>query len=150
MGQKRLDSISLANLHWRRHASLSWLWRRDQRFCISKVKVKDLLNCALHCNCKCKQQGCKRDLSLWIRKQYRRPAFKTMNVQFWNEAKSCAYWLVNKTLWYETETFDFQSETRPRPSHVSTRPRHLETTSRDHLETETSRPRLHPWDYYTA
>jgi len=47
----------------------------------------------------------------------------------------------------ETETFDFQSETRsrPRPSHISTRPRRLETTSRDCLETETSRPRLHPW-----
>ena len=71
----------------------------------------------------------------------------TMYVQFCNEAKSCAYWLVNETLWYETEAFDFQSETRsrPRPSHVSTRPRRLETTSRDRLETETSRPRLHPW-----
>jgi len=69
-----------------------------------------------------------------------------MYVQFCNEAKSCAYWLVNETLWYETETFDFQSETRsrPRPSHVSTRPRHLETTSRDKdVETETTS--LH-WD----
>jgi len=48
-----------------------------------------------------------------------------MYVQFCNEAKSCAYWLVNKTLWYEIETFDFQSETRsrPRPSPISTRPR---------------------------
>jgi len=47
----------------------------------------------------------------------------------------------------ETETFDFQSETksRPRPSHIFTRPRRLETTSRDRLEIETSRPRLHPW-----
>jgi len=44
-------------------------------------------------------------------------------LHFCNEAKSCAYWLVNEILWYETETFDFQSETRPRPSHVSTRPR---------------------------
>jgi len=45
---------------------------------------------------------------------------------------------VNESLdlWYETKT-------RPRPSHISTRPRHLETTSRDCLETETSRPRLH-------
>jgi len=43
-------------------------------------------------------------------------------------SKSRVYWLVNETLWYETET----------------RPRHLETTSRDRLETETSRPRLHP------
>jgi len=25
-------------------------------------------------------------------------------VQFCNEAKSSAYWLVNETLWYETET----------------------------------------------
>ena len=31
-------------------------------------------------------------------------AFKTMYVQFCSEAKSCAYWLVNETLWYETET----------------------------------------------
>jgi len=38
-----------------------------------------------------------------------------MYVQFCNEAKSCAYWLVNKILWYEIETFDFQSETRSRP-----------------------------------
>jgi len=44
-----------------------------------------------------------------------------MYVQFCNQAKSCAYWLVNETLWYETETFDFQSETRLRPSYVSTR-----------------------------
>jgi len=65
-------------------------------------------------------------------------------VQFCNEAKSCAYWLVNETLWYKTKTFDFQSETRsrPRPSHVSTRPRCLETTSQDRLKM--SRPRLHP------
>jgi len=28
-----------------------------------------------------------------------------MYVHFCNEAKSCAYWLVNETLWYETETF---------------------------------------------
>ena len=43
----------------------------------------------------------------------RRLAFKRMYVQLCNEAKSCAYWLVNETLWYETET----------------RPRRLETTS---------------------
>jgi len=61
--------------------------------------------------------------------QYRCLALKTMYVQFCNEAKGCAYWLVNETIWYETET----------------RPRHLETTSRDRLETETSRPILHPW-----
>jgi len=48
--------------------------------------------------------------------------------------------LVNETLWCETETFDFQSETRPRPSHIFTRPRRLKLR----LETETSRPRLHP------
>ena len=60
---------------------------------------------------------------LWISKQYRRPAFQTMYVQFCNEAKSCAYWLVNEILWYETET----------------RPRRLETTSRDRdVETETT------------
>jgi len=59
-------------------------------------------------------------------------------MQFCNEVKSCAYWLVNETLWYETETFDFQSEMRPRPSHVSARARHLETTSRDRLQTETT------------
>ena len=67
-----------------------------------------------------------------------------MYVRFCNEAKSCAYWLVNETLWYETKTFDFQSKTRsrPRPSDISTRPRRLETMSRDRLETETSRWRL--------
>ena len=53
----------------------------------------------------------------------RRLAFKAMYVQFCNEAKSRAYWLVNETLWYETET----------------RPRRLETTSRDRdVETETT------------
>ena len=149
--------LSVSTLHWCRHASLSWLWRRDQRFCISKVKKKDFFDCVLHCNCKCMQQGCKQDLSLWISKWCRRLAFKTMYVQFCSEVKSCAYCLVNETiryetetLWYETETFDFQCETRsrPRPSHVSTRPRGLETTPWDRLETETSRPRLHPWCYY--
>jgi len=47
----------------------------------------------------------------------------------------------------ETETFDFQSETRsrPRPSHVSTRPRRDRDVWKLRLETETSRPRLHPW-----
>ena len=70
---------------------------------------------------------------------HKKCAFKTMYVQFCNEAKSCTYWLVNETLWYETETFDFQSETRSRPSHVSSRPRRLETTSRDRdVETETT------------
>jgi len=103
MGQERLDSLSLLCIDADMLRSV-WLWRRDQRFCISKVKEKDLfLNCVLHCNCKCMQQGCKRDLSLWISKQYRRPAFKRMYMQFCNEAKSCAYWLVNETLWYETE-----------------------------------------------
>ena len=138
--------LSVSTLHWGRHASLSWLWRRNQRFCISKVKEKDFfLNCVLHCNCKCVQQGCKRDCNLWIRKQYRLIAFKTMYVQFCNEAKSYAYWLVNETLWYETETLDFQSETRlrQRPSEVSTRPRRDGWKLR--LETETSRPRLNPW-----
>jgi len=48
--------------------------------------------------------------------------FKRMYVQFCNEAKSCAYWLVDETLWHETKT----------------RPRRLETTSRDRLETETT------------
>jgi len=56
---------------------------------------------------------------------------KGCTCSFCNEAKSCVYWLVNKTLWYETETFDFQSDSRP--SHVSTRARRLETTSRDRL-----------------
>ena len=45
----------------------------------------------------------------------------------------------------ETETFEFQSETRPRHPHISPRPRRWENASRDRLETETSRPRLHPW-----
>jgi len=56
----------------------------------------------------------------------------------------------------ETETFDFQSETRsrPRPSHVSTRPRRDRDVWKVRLETETSRPRLHPccwlWKHDTA
>jgi len=69
-----------------------------------------------------------------------------MYVQFCNEAKSCAYWLVNKTLWYGTET---------RPRHLIFSPRRdrdrdLPMFPRDrdvwklHLETETSRPTLHP------
>ena len=111
-----------------------------ERFCISKVKEKDFLN-NVYCIAIANVCNSKRDISFWISKQYRRRAFKTMYVQFYNETKSCAYWLVNETLWYETETFDFQSETRsrPRPSHVSTRPRRLETTSRDRdVETETT------------
>jgi len=86
------------------------------------------------------QQECKWDLSLWISKQYRRLAFKTMYVQFCNGAKSCAYWLVNETLWYETESFDFQSKTRSRlrPSHVSTRPRRERDVWKLRLETETT------------
>jgi len=148
MGQERLDSLSVSTLHWRRHASLSWLWRHDQRFCISKVKQKDFLNCVLHCNCKCMQQGCKRDFSLWISKQYRCPAFKTMYMQFCSEAKSCAYWLVNETLWYETET---------RPRHLIFSPRRdrdwdLPTFPQDRDETETfgnyvSRPWRRDRDY---
>jgi len=49
----------------------------------------------------------------------------------------------------ETETFDFQSETRsrPRPSEVSTRPRRDRDVWKLCLETETSRPRLHPCLY---
>jgi len=42
----------------------------------------------------------------------------------------------------ETETFDFQSETRPRHSHIS--PRRDRDVGKMRLETETSRPRLHP------
>ena len=45
----------------------------------------------------------------------------------------------------ETETFDFQSETRPRRSHISPRPRRDRDVGQMSLETETSRPRLHPW-----
>jgi len=75
-----------------------------------------------------------------------------MYVQFCNEAESCAYWLVNETLWYETETrprhliFSPKRDRDPRPSYVSTRPRRLETMSWDRLETEMPRPRLHHWD----
>ena len=42
------------------------------------------------------------------------------------------------------ETFDFQSETRPRRSHISPRPRRDRDVGKMCLETETSRPRLHP------
>jgi len=59
--------------------------------------------------------------------QYRRFALKTMYVQFCNEAKSCAYWLVNETLWYETET---------RPTHFIFSPRRDRDRERFH-ETET-------------
>ena len=54
-------------------------------------------------------------------------------MQYCNEAKSCAYWLVNETLWYETET---------RPRHLifnrrRDRDRDLPTFPRDRDETET-------------
>ena len=81
-----------------------------------------------------------------------------MYVQFCYEAKNCAYWLVNETLWHETETRprhlifsprrdrDRDLPTFPRDrDETETRPRRLKTTSRDRLETETSRLRLHPW-----
>jgi len=56
-----------------------------------------------------------------------------MYVQFCNEAKSCAYWLVNETLWYETET---------RPRHLIFSPRRdrdqdLPPFPRDRDETKT-------------
>jgi len=142
--------LSASTLHWRRHASLSWLWRCDQRFCISKVEGKGLLNCVLHCNCKCMQQRCKRDFNLWISKQYRHPAFKTMYVQFCNEGKSCAYWLVNETLRYETKT---------RPRHMIFSPRRdwdrdLPTFPHFHVWKlrfkTTSRPRRQDGDYIPA
>ena len=69
-------------------------------------------------------------------------------MQFCNEAKSCAYWLVNETLWYETET---------RPRHLIFSPRRdwgrdLPTFPRDRDETETfgnyvSRHRRRDRDY---
>ena len=51
-----------------------------------------------------------------------------MNVQFCNDAKSCAYWLVNETLWYETETI----------------PRHLIFSPR--RDRDRDLPRF-PWDW---
>jgi len=56
-----------------------------------------------------------------------------MKVQFCNEAKSCACWLVNETLRYETET---------RPRHLifiprRDRDRDLPTFPQDRDETET-------------
>jgi len=64
---------------------------------------------------------------------HKKCAFKMMYVQFCNEAKSCTYWLVNETLWYETET---------RPRHLIFNPRRdrdrdLTTFPRDRDETET-------------
>jgi len=52
-------------------------------------------------------------------------------MQVCNEANTCAYWLVNETLWYETET---------RPRHLIFSPRRdrdrdLPTFSRDETET---------------
>jgi len=68
-----------------------------------------------------------------------------MNVQFCDDAKSRAYWLVNETLWYETET---------RPRHLIFSPRRdrdrdLPKFPRDRdvwkLRLDTvSRLRLHP------
>ena len=80
---------------------------------------------------------------------HKKCTIKTTYVQFCNEAKSCTYWLVNETPWYETET---------RPRHLIFNPRRdrdrdLPTFSRDRdvrklrLETETSRPRLHLWQW---
>jgi len=51
---------------------------------------------------------------------------------FFNKAKSCAYWLVNEAIWYETET---------RPRHLIFSPRRdrdqdLPTFPRDRDETE--------------
>jgi len=66
-----------------------------------------------------------------------------MYVQFCNEAKSCAYWLVNKTLRYETETFDLQSEieteTFPRFHETETFGNYVSRPPRDRdVETETT------------
>jgi len=69
-----------------------------------------------------------------------------MNVQFCNDAKSCAYWLVNETLWYETETrprhlifSPDEIETETFRGFHETKTRRLETTSRDRdVETETT------------
>ena len=49
-----------------------------------------------------------------------------MYVKFCNEAKSCAYWLINETLWYETETFGNYVSRPSRERDVET-----ETTSLD-------------------
>ena len=54
-------------------------------------------------------------------------------VHFCNEAKSCEYWLVNETLWYETETRPRRLIFSPRRD----RDRDLPTFSRDRDETET-------------
>jgi len=150
MGQERLDSLSLLCIESDILRSVDF---EDviKDFALAKSRKRTFLNCVLHCNCNCMQQGCKRDLSLWISKQYRRPAFSTMYVQFCNEAKSCAYWLVNETLWYETKT---------RPRHLIFSPRQdrdrdLPTFPRDRDETETfgncvSRPRRRDRDYIPA
>jgi len=57
--------------------------------------------------------------------------------------EGCAYWILNDTLWYETETrhlifsrrWDWDLPTFPQDRDVW----------KLCLETETSRPRLHPW-----
>ena len=54
-------------------------------------------------------------------------------VHFCNEAESCAYWLVNETLWHETETRPRRLIFSPRRD----RDRDLPTFSRDRDETET-------------
>jgi len=56
---------------------------------------------------------------------------------FCNEGKSCAYWLVNETLWYETEK---------RPRHLIFSPRRDRDVWKLGLET-VSRPRRRDRDY---
>ena len=54
-----------------------------------------------------------------------------MYMKFCNEAKGCAHWLVNETLWYETETRHLIFSPR------RNRDRDLPTFPRDGDETET-------------
>jgi len=150
MGQERLDSLSLLCIEADMLRSVDFEDVTND-FALAKSRKRTFLYCVLHCNCKCMQHGCKRDISLWISKQYRRLAFKTMYVQLCNEAKSCAYWLVNETLWHETET---------RPRHLIFSPRRdrdrdLPTFPRDRdvwkLRLETvSRPRRRDRDYISV
>ena len=60
----------------------------------------------------------------------------------------------DETYWAETETYCFETKTRPETHRSETetlrilsemRLRRDVSTSRDHLETETSQPRPHPW-----
>ena len=65
-------------------------------------------------------------------------------VHFCNEAKSCAYWLVNETLWYETKTRPRRLIFSPRQDRDQDLPRFPRDRDVWKLRLETETSRLHP------